>query len=190
VRRRPSPDLLLALLACAAVLALLGLAQLLEPPLTPLADAKEGARIAVDARIVETRGGRWAMLSDGHARLGAFLPRGALIEAGDMVRAEGVVGRVDDGLALSIDALEVTLANARTLRSPADLAAAPREFDGARVSVAGHVREGMLVGGGARVAMRGDEAPTEGDLIVTGTFRYHETDASYVIWVEAWTPRS
>lgn len=189
--RRPHPDLVLSLAALAAVLFLLALGALLEPPLTPLGDAQEGRRIAVEARIVQAGGSRLVTLSDGHHHLRAFLPHNADAPArGDRVRGEGVVSRLDDGLVLSLDALVVTSPVASVLRSPADLAAQPAEFDGARVVVAGYVRADALVGGGARVAMRGDDAPREGDLLVTGTFRYHESDASYVLWVESWTPRS
>jgi hypothetical protein len=177
-------------MALGAVLFLIGLANILEPPLTPLGDAQEGARIAIEARIVEVRG-RLVTLSDGHHHLDAFLPRTAAdVARGDRVRGEGVVSQRDDGLVLSLDILKITLPVASVILSPADLAAEPDEFDGARVVVAGYVRERALVGGGARVAMRGDATPTEGDLVVTGVFRYHETDASYVLWVGSWTLRS
>lgn len=189
MRRRPHPDLLLSLAAVTAVAILMGLGHLLEPPLTRLADAQEGNRIAVEARVVDARG-RWAMLSDGHERLGAFVPTHVSIAKGDIVRGEGVVSRANDGLVLSLDKLRVVVPVASVIRSPADLANAPLEFDGGLVVVAGYVREGMLVGGGARVALRGEGAPKEGDLLVTGTFRYHATDATYVIWVASWTPRS
>lgn len=186
--RRPHPDVLLSLLALGAVGALTLLAHALEPPLVRLGDVQEGARVAVDARILDARG-RWTMLSDATHRIGAFLPRGALVERGDMVRAEGVVGRNDDGLVLSLDEIVVTLPTARVVREPAELAAAPSEFDGARVVVAGEMRAPYLVGGGARVRLAGEEAPTEGAVVVTGTFRYREADASYVVWVASWTWR-
>lgn len=186
--RRPHPDLLLSLLALAAVGTLSLLAHTLEPPLVALGDVAEGARVAVEARILDTRG-RWTMLSDGTHRLAAFLPRSANVERGDTIRGEGVVSRNDDGLVLSLDELVVTLPAARLIREPAELAAAPWEFDRARVVVAGEVRAPHLVGGGARVRLAGDAAPTEGDVIVTGMFRYHEADASFVVWVESWTSR-
>jgi len=186
--RRPHPDLLLSLLALGAVGALTLLAHALEPPLVALADVKEGSRVAVEARILDLRG-RWTMLSDGAHRLPAFLPREASAERGDLVRGAGVVARNDDGLVLSLDEMEVTLPTARVIREPAELAAAPHEFDRARVVVEGDVRAPYLVGGGARVRLAGDGAPIEGAVIVTGVFRYHEVDATYVIGVESWTSR-
>ncbi|HUR67709.1 MAG TPA: hypothetical protein VM370_00555 [Candidatus Thermoplasmatota archaeon] len=189
MRRRPHPDLVLALAAILAVCLLLGLAHLLDPPLVPFADVKEGSRVAVEARVLELRG-RYGVLSDGAHRMPAFLPlRAPPVERGDMVRGEGIVSRGDTGLLLSLDTLVVTQPTAALVRSPADLAAAPDEFEGARVVVAGYVQRDALVGGGARVLMGGD-APSDGYVLVTAVFRYHEPDASFRLWVESWTPSS
>ena len=191
--RRLHPDVVLAAAAIAAVALLLGLAQLLDPPLVAFADAKEGERVEVEARILDLFDGarvRRLVLTDGAHRMPAFAPREPPLERGDVVRAIGVVSRGDDGLLLSLEKVQVVVPTARVVRQPADLAARPAEFDGARVVVEGEVRSGALVGGGARVRLAGDAAPKEGAVIVTGAFRYHEVDASYVVWVESWTWRS
>lgn len=191
--RHAHPDVVLTLGALGAVLLLLALSHALHPPRVSLAEAaaREGARVEVEARVLDLREGaraRWLSLTDGAHRMPAFAPRAPAIERGDVVRAAGIVSRLDDGLTLSLDTIEVVVPTARVVRDPAELAAAPEAFDGAQVVVAGEVRGGAIVGDGARIALTGD-APRAGDVIVTGTFYYHETDASYVIQVESWTPR-
>ena len=191
--RRAHPDVVLSLVALAAVGALLGLAELLTPPRVSFAEAEEGARVEVLARVLDLHDGpraRRLMLTDGAHRMPAFAPHEPPLERGDVVRAVGIVSRDERGLLLSLEEVEVAMPTARVVRQPADLAARPHEFDGARVVVEGEVRAGMLVGGGARVRLAGDGAPPEGDVVVTGAFRYRESDASYVVWVESWTWRS
>lgn len=193
--RRVSTDLVLVVLALAAVALLATLAHALEPPRVTLGGAagREGARVEVEARVLdvrETNRARWLELTDGAHRLEAFAPPAPHVERGDTVRAQGVVSRGERAMVLSIDALEVVLATARVVRSPAELAATPWAFDGARVVVEGEVRAGMLVGDGARVGLRGDDVPGAGAVVVSGDFRYREADASFVVWVESWTPRS
>lgn len=193
--RRLSTDLVLAALALAAVILLTILAHGAEPPRVTLAGAaaREGARVEVEARVLDVREGgraRWMELTDGAHLLEAFAPPAPRVERGDLVRAQGIVSRGERAMVLSIDTLQVTLATARVVRSPAELAASPWAFDGARVVVEGEARAGMLVGGGARVGLRGEDLPREGAVVVTGVFRYRENDASFVVWVESWTPRS
>jgi len=191
--RRPHPDLALALAALLAVVLLLGLAELLTPTRVAFADAKEGERVEVEARVLDVTEGKRArrlVLTDGAHRMPAFAPREPAIERGDVVRGVGIVARDEAGLLLSLESLHVVQPTARVVRQPADLAARPHEFDGARVVVEGEVRAGALAGGGARVALAGEGAPTEGAVVVTGTFRYHALHARYVVWVESWTWRS
>lgn len=188
-------DALLAALAIGGILLLTALAHALEPPRVSLLEAtqREGQRVAVEARVLDLRQGdraRWVELTDGAHRLGAFAPLAPALERGDVVRAEGVVARDGRDYLLSIDALAVLVPSERVVRSPAELAASPWAFDGARVVVVGEARAGALVGEGARVGLRGDDAPREGAVVVTGTFAYREADASFVVWVESWTPRS
>lgn len=188
--RRVRPDLVLTGAAVLAILLLGGLAHWMEPPLVALGEAQEGARVKVEARVLSVRAterGQLLTLSDGAHSMPAFAPRVPVVARGDEVVATGIVSRVDDGLALSADALRVTRATASVERLPAELAAQPAGFEGARVVVRGEVRDGMVVGGGARVALRGEDAPRDGAVIVTGTFAYRELDASYVVWVESWT---
>lgn len=191
--RRIHPDVALGLAALAAVALLSGLADWMAPPRVLFAEAQEGARVEVEARVLDLFDGpraRRLTLSDGAHRMPAFAPREPSVERGDVVRAVGIVARDEDGLLLSLESLEVVHATARIVRQPADLAARPEEFVGARVVVEGEVRAGALVGGGARVTLLGDAAPKEGAVVVTGAFRYHEVDARYVVWVESWTWRS
>lgn len=187
---RAHPDVVLAVVALGAVLILSGLAQVLTPPRVTFAQADEGSRVEVHARVLDLHDGpraRRLVLSDGAHRMPAFAPREPDLERGDVVRAIGIVSRDETGLLLSIEELEVLHATARLTRQPAELAARPSELDGARVVVEGEVVKGAIVGGGARIGLAGDHAPTEGHVIVAGTFRYRESDASYVIWVESWT---
>lgn len=191
--RRAHPDVVLTVVALAAVASLFGLAHLLTPPRVMFAEAQEGARVEVEARVLDLFDGpraRRLTLTDGAHRMPAFAPHEPPLERGDVVRAVGIVSRDEKGLLLSLESVEVVLATARVVRQPAELAARPAEFDGARVVVEGEVRSGALVGGGARVRLAGDAAPREGAVVVTGAFGYHETDASYVVWVESWTWRS
>lgn len=188
--RRPHPDVALALTALLAVGALHVLADALTPPRVTFAEAKEGARVEVLARVLDFFEGtraRRLTLSDGAHRMPAFAPHEPSIERGDVVRGVGIVSRDESGLLLSLEEVEVVHATARLVRQPADLAARPAEFDGARVIVEGEARAGFLAGGGARVKLLGDDIPKEGYVVVTGAFRYHETDASFGVWVESWT---
>lgn len=190
---RAHPDVVLTLVALGAVLSLSGLAQVLAPPRVTFAQADEGARVEVEARVLDLDDGpraRRLVLSDGTNRMPAFAPREPDLERGDVVRAIGIVSRDQNGLLLSVEELEVVLATARLTRQPAELTVRPTELDGARVVVEGEVVKDAIVGGGARIGLAGDAAPTDGYVIVTGTFRYRETDARYVIWVESWTSPS
>lgn len=191
--RRVHPDVALTVVAVLAILFLFNLSELLTPPRVTFAEAEEGARVEVRARVLDLYDGtraRRLTLSDGANRMPAFAPHEPPLERGDLVRAIGIVSRDERGLLLSLEEVEVVTATARVTRQPAELAAKPEEFDGARVVVEGEVRAGAIVGGGARVKLAGDGAPEEGAVIVTGAFRYHEADASYVVWVESWTWRS
>ena len=194
-RRGPPTDALLAALALGSVLALTLLAHVLEPPLVSLAEAakREGARVAVEARVLDARPGpraRWMELSDGAHRLGAFGPLVPEVGRGDTISGAGVVSRDGRSFLLSLDELSVVQRADVAVRRPDDLAASPSAFDGARVVVRGEVRGGALVGDAARIAMRGDDVPTAGFAVVTGSFRYHEPSAAYVLWVETWSPPS
>ena len=198
-RARLHPDAAVLAVAVLGVLGLLLFAQLARPPLVALeeAAAREGARVAVEARVLQADGRR-LVLSDGHHRLPAWAPASQPPPArGDLVRAEGVVTRLADGPGLSLDALAVTEPAASRVLSPADLGEAPAAHDGARVRVAGEVRGDALVGEGARVRLRGEPLPArgegwsegagEGDWVALGTFHYRPEEAAYVLRVEAWS---
>lgn len=193
-RRVPHPDALLLFFSLLGVSGLLLLAHLLEPPLVSLAEAaeREGERVGVEARVLQAHGRR-LVLSDGHHRLGAWAPAGAEPPArGDLVRAEGIVTRLDDGPGLSLDALRVLEPAASRPLSPAELGAAPGSWDGARVLVLGEVRGEALVGEGARVRLRGEPLPArgeqgEGDWLARGVFHYRPEEAAFVLRVESWT---
>lgn len=188
--RRLHPDAAVALLALAGVSALLLLAHALEPPRVALAEVpdREGARVQVEARVLQVEGRR-LVLADATHRIGAFAPaHGPAPARGDLVRAEGIVARLDDGPGLSLDALVVVEPAAARPLLPSDLAARPESHDGARVLVLGEVRGDALVGGDARVRLRGEPPPSqEGDWLARGTFHYREEEAAYVLRVESWT---
>lgn len=191
--RRAHPDVVLSSIAIGAVLLLFGLAEVVAPARVTFAEAREGARVEVQARVLDLHEGprtRFLTLSDGAHRMPAFAPPDPPLERGDLVRAVGLVSRDERGLILSLESVEVTVATARLTRQPSELAARPAEFDGARVVVEGEAVKGAIVGGGARIRLAGEGAPREGYVIVTGAFRYHEADASYVVWVESWTAPS
>lgn len=190
VRPRLHPDAAVALLALAGVSSLLLLAHVLEPPRVPLSEVpdREGQRVQVEARVLRVSGA-YLLLADATHRLGAFAPPDDPLPArGDLVRAEGIATRLDDGPGLSLDTLEVVEPAATRPVLPSDLAAAPQAHDGARVLVAGEVRGDALVGGGARVRLRGEPVPSkEGDWLAAGVFHYRPEEAAYVLRVETWT---
>lgn len=184
-------DVPLAALALAGVLALLALAQLTEPDVAPLAGAREGARIAVEARVLAAHEGARATfvtLHDGAHRMDGFAPREARLLPGDWVRAVGVVSRDGGALVLSIDRATVLARAPGAPLPPGTLAREPDAWDGARVAVVGELRAGALVGGDARVKVEGERAPEpRGAWVATGVFRYDASEAAYVLRVESWT---
>lgn len=193
-RPRLPTDAALSLLALGGVLALLALARWSEPPQVALSDvpAREGARVAVEARVLEAAAGRRAaflVLADDAHRLPAFAPLDPPLAPGDRVRAVGIATRLDDGApGLSLERVEVVERAATRVLSPADLAARPHAYEGARVLVRGEARDGALAGGGARVLLAGDPPPErEGAWLAAGTFRYAEGRTAYVLRVDAWT---
>lgn len=189
--RRLHPDHAVALLSLLGVLLLLAWSRAAEPPLVTLgeAPAREGARVAVEARVVEVRGPLLTLADEGH-RIRAFAPPGPPPARGDLGRGEGLVTRLDDGPGRSLDALGVLERAASRALQPSELAARPHAYDGARVLVAGEVRDDALVGGGARVRLRGEPAPSdEGEWLAEGVFHYRMEEAAFVLRVETWTPR-
>lgn len=186
-------DLALAAAALLGVGALHALAAWTEPDLVTLREAasREGARVAIEGRVLRAVDGaraRFLTLADDEARMDAFAPLSPPLSAGDTVRLVGIVTRLESGLGLSADELEVVAPYAARLLSPADLARRPEAYEGARVAVVGDLREGALAGDGARIDARGEEPPARtGRFVATGAFRYHESDARYVLWVETWT---
>jgi hypothetical protein len=192
-RARPHPDLVVLLVSLLGVLALHAAARLAEPPLVPLPDVPrhEGSRVAVEGRVVAVhhgaRGRLLALAADGH-RLPVLAPPGDGPQRGDEARAVGLVTRLDAGMGLSLERLDVLRpAGARTLL-PADLALEPQDHDGARVRVEGEPRDGWLVGGGARVMLAGQPPPArDGWWLASGTFAYDRDRAGYALWVDAWT---
>ena len=190
MRLRLPPDASIALLALAGVCALLLLAHLSEPPRVALSEvpAREGERVQVEARVLQVRG-RHLLLADATHRLGAFAPVGQEPPArGDLVRAEGVATRLDDGPGLSLDALLVVEPAASRPLLPSDLSTRPEAHDGARVLLVGEVRGDALVGGGARVRLRGEPVPQkDGDWLAEGVFHYRAEETAYVLRVETWT---
>ena len=191
--RRLHPDLAVLLVALAGVAALHLAARWTEPPLVPLADAArhEGSRVAVEGRILDVRHGargRLLTLADHGHRMPLLAPPGDGPHRGDEARAVGIVTRLDGGLGLSLERIDVLRpAGTRTI-TPSDLAARPQDYDGARVAVEGEVRDGWLKGGGARVALAGEAPPAhDGWWRADGTFRYDEDHAGYALWVDAWT---
>lgn len=153
---------------------------------------REGERVGVEARVLQAHGRR-LVLGDGHHRLGAWAPTGTEPPArGDLVRAEGIVTRLDDGPGLSLDALRVVEPAASRPLTPAELGAGPEAYDGARVLVRGEVRGDALVAEGGRVRLRGEPPPArgaegEGDWLARGVFHYRPEEAAYVLRVESWT---
>ena len=190
MRARLHPDAAVLLLALAGVSALLLLAHLSEPPRVPLSEvpAREGERVQVEARVLRVQG-RHLLLADATHRLGAFAPpHGDLPARGDLVRAEGVATRLEDGPGLSLDRLVVVEPAASRPLLPSDLSADPRAHDGARVLVLGEVRGDALVGGGARVRLRGEPPPEKaGDWLAEGVFHWRAEETAYVLRVESWT---
>jgi len=192
VRRRLHPDLVVVLLAIAGVAALHVASALTTPPLVTLAEApaRSGARVAVEARVLDvTHGarGRAITLAQDGTRLLALAAEAPGPQRGDVVRAVGV----SDGEKLSIDRITIVLqAGARAL-DPSDLARSPQDHDGTRVLVRGDVRDGTLSGGGSRIDITGLPPPTPtGVWLAAGVFRYHSNDASYKLTVDTWTPAS
>lgn len=187
-RRRLLPlDVAVVVASLLGVGALHLLSAALEPPLVLLADAPkhEGERVAFEARVLRATPGGLVILAQDGARVNAFSK--ARVGAGDQVRAVGVL----NGGALSVESIVVLQKAAIRPIEPADLAASPRDFEGARVLVRGEARDGALVGGGARVRVMGEPAPVgAGSWLVSGTFRYHEKDASFVLVAESWTRSS
>ena len=194
--RRFSTDLTLAVLALIGVAALHLAALVSAPPLISLADAAahEGDRIQVEARVLDvlpTRGGaaaRLTLVADGW-RLTAWGDRAAAgRDAGDHVRAAGVLSRDDAGAwALDIEQLEVVAAAATRAHTSDDVARDPAGYDGARLLVVGEVRGHDLVGIDARLPWRGPAPPDPtGVWAATGTFRYDARHFSYQFNVEAW----
>lgn len=192
MRARLHPDAAVALCAAGGVLTLLLLAHLLEPPEVALGDvpAREGARVAVEARVVEVVRGEQAtrlVLADAHHRLPAFAPPDATFGRGDFVRAVGIASRLDEGPGLSLESVAVLRPAASVVLLPRDLGASPEAYDGARVVVLGEPRGGDLVGEDARIRLAGEPPPGAGAWLAHGAFRYREREAAYVLWVEAWT---
>lgn len=186
--RLPS-DLVIALLAFVTVGALHVLAENLEPPLVSLEEvpSREGARVMVEGRVLGVAG-RHVVLADATHRMGAFLPEAGAVARGDLVRVVGISARLHDGPGLSGERVEVLEPAASRILSPADLGASPAERDGARVLVEGEIRDDSLVGGGGRVRLRGEPAPSrEGDWLARGVFHYRPEEAAYVLRVESWT---
>ena len=193
MRRRPHPDLAVLLVALLGVAALHAAARWTEPPLVLLPDVPqhEGSRVAVEGRVLDVRHGARGRLmllaADGH-RLPILAGPGDGPQRGDEARVVGLVTRLAEGMGLSMERLDVLRPAASRTLLPADLAAHPGDFDGARVAVEGEPRDGWLRGGGARVALAGAPPPArDGWWLAAGTFAYDRDRAAYALWVESWT---
>lgn len=160
------------------------------------APAHEGARVLVEARVLEVAHGargRFLVLADATHRLSALAGPGDGPAPGDVVRAVGIVQRVDRAWGLSVERLEVVERAAERPVSPADLAREPDAFVGARVLVRGELRDGALVGEGARLRVVGEEPPADADAdmggawLAAGTLEYRAREAAYALRVDAWT---
>lgn len=153
------------------------------------APAHEGDRITLEARVLAASGsarGRHLVVADDTARLPVVAQPGALPQPGDRVRIVGLVARLDEGIGLSAERIEV-LEGATTV-DPSTLARTPALYEGARVLVRGEAREGALVGGGARVALTGEPVPAAGGAwLASGTFYYNTDHAAYALKVETWS---
>ncbi len=193
VRLRTDAALLFASLVAILLLALLRV--VLAPPLLPVEDVAEheGERVSVLARVLDARHGargRFLMLADETARVPALAGRGDGPFAGDFVRVVGVVTRFDDGPGISVESIEVVENAASRPLAPSEIARAPESFEGARVLLVGELRDGALVGGGARIAVAGHDAPArDGWWLAAGVVRYHESRVAYSLVVDTWTPR-
>lgn len=188
--RRLDALLLAASLGSIGVLATL--AEALEPPLVPIRnlDAHEGERVRVDARVLLIRHGergRFLSLADETHRIDALAGPADGPRAGDVVRAVGIVAREPGGFVLSVQALDVVEAAGERPLSPAEIAARPEAFLGARVAVLAEARDGALVADGVRLRADGRDAPGAGWWLASGVVRYREKDASYAVAVDAWT---
>ena len=187
------PDAAVPLLAVGGVLFLTFLSHALAPPLIVPAEAPqhEGARVVVELRVLDVRHGergRFLTLSDEHHRLAALAGPGEGPAPGDVVRAVGIVQRLDRAWGVSIERMEVVEAAASRALSPADVARAPDAYVGARVLLRGEMRGEQLVADGARLRVSGVEPPSaEGWWLAAGTFHYRASDASYALRVDAWT---
>lgn len=199
-RRHPAsyqpPDAAIIVAAVVGVGALHLLALWLTPPLVDLAEvpAREGARVAVEARVlrvVHGDNGRALTLAQDGTRVTALAGPGDGPARGDVVRAVGVATRLSDGVGLSLERVDVVLAAGARPLLPSDLARSPEDHDGARVAVRGELRDDALVGGGARVRVTGEAPPAKsGVFVAAGDFLYRATDASFVLRVATWTPVS
>lgn len=190
------PDAAVVLVALVGVAALSIAADALEPPTISAGEAPhhEGARVALVARVLEAHHGergRFLVLADPHHRLTALAGPGDGPAVGDLVRVVGIVQRMERAWGLSLDRVETLEMAASRALSPGELARAPHAWEGARVLARGELRDGMLVGGDARVRVTGEPPPREdGAWLAAGTFHYREREAAFVLRVDTWTPAS
>lgn len=190
--RRPHPDAAVLAAALLGVLLLHAAAAATAPRHVPLHDvaAHEGGRIAVEGLVVDVRHGergRFLQVAADGLRLPIVAGRGDGPHAGDRVRAIGLVTRLDAGLGLSLERLDVLAPRGSAVLVPSDLATRPRDFEGARVRVEGEARGGELAADGARLRLAGEPPPSAGWWVAEGDFTYDASRAAYVLRVGAWT---
>jgi hypothetical protein len=189
------PRPLLAL--CVLLVGLLSWSVAARPaPSVALADTAqwEGQTVRVEGWVAESREGRLVLVDGGHriqvdARLAGQRPG-----IGDRVEATGRLTRWQGFLRLELDEAD----GLRRLEGPEplhpswhDLAREPERWKGTLLGLKGTVRDGLLVGEGASLALGDGQWPTAGPVLAIGLLRHdpacvcHRLDAREV---RAWSP--
>ncbi len=193
-------DVALVVAALAGTATLTAIVALDEPAVVPLTDvsAFEGARVAVEGRVVETHAGARGsaiIIAARSLRITALLsetedlpPRGA------EVRIVGVVNRDRGAFTLSTRAADVhVLASPTASVTVSDILAEPARYSSTPVAVVGDIQRGS--GGEWHVAdphgrgsilARFARSPTPGWSHVTGELAYEPREARYVLEVTDW----
>lgn len=200
-RARPLPPGAAVLAVALAGLAVLGGVLLwTAPPTVSLGDLarNEGARVAVEARVLFAGAGALT-LADETGRALAFPPPGArAVEPGDELRAVGVVSRGAGTLLLSLESLEIESRSPDPVLTVGDLSRGLVRYAGTPVAVSGALarplREGWRIedareGASLRVEIeRVPDAWEPGlDVRLDGRVALDPRRLDYAIAVRAWT---